>query len=108
MDDHPGQVLGGVLRDGTLSQIAQFQRMMTNRVTASVLPPYDLEGFDNPGNTYQDGWGEVTFAELARQILQGPRTVPEAETWAAREAIPRSRITSQSANRTLVTSQRVS
>jgi thiamine pyrophosphate-dependent acetolactate synthase large subunit-like protein len=34
-----------VLRDGTLSQIAQFQKMMTNRVSASVLPDYDLEGF---------------------------------------------------------------
>ncbi len=34
-----------VLRDGTLSQIAQFQKMMVNRVTASVLPCYDLEGF---------------------------------------------------------------
>jgi acetolactate synthase-1/2/3 large subunit len=34
-----------VLRDGTLSQIAQFQKMMVNRVTASVLPGYDLEGF---------------------------------------------------------------
>ena len=34
-----------VLRDGTLSQIAQFQKMMTNRVSASVLPGYDLEGF---------------------------------------------------------------
>lgn len=34
-----------VLRDGTLSQIAQFQKMMTNRVAASVLPHYDLEAF---------------------------------------------------------------
>ncbi len=34
-----------VLCDGELSQIAQFQRMMTNRVSASVLPGYDLEGF---------------------------------------------------------------
>jgi acetolactate synthase-1/2/3 large subunit len=34
-----------VLRDGTLSQIAQFQRMMTNRISASLLPDYDLEGF---------------------------------------------------------------
>lgn len=34
-----------VLRDGTLSQIAQFQKMMVNRVSASVLPDYDLEGF---------------------------------------------------------------
>jgi acetolactate synthase I/II/III large subunit len=34
-----------VLRDGTLSQIAQFQKMMVNRVTASVLPSYDLDGF---------------------------------------------------------------
>ena len=34
-----------VLRDGTLSQIAQFQKMMTNRVASSVLPEYDLEGF---------------------------------------------------------------
>ena len=33
-----------VLRDGTLSQIAQFQKMMTNRISASVLPDYDLEG----------------------------------------------------------------
>jgi len=34
-----------VLRDGTLSQIAQFQRMMVNRVSSSELPDYDLEGF---------------------------------------------------------------
>jgi len=34
-----------VLRDGTLSQIAQFQKMMVNRVSSSVLPDYDLEGF---------------------------------------------------------------
>jgi acetolactate synthase-1/2/3 large subunit len=34
-----------VLRDGTLSQIAQFQKMMVNRVHASLLPDYDLEGF---------------------------------------------------------------
>jgi acetolactate synthase-1/2/3 large subunit len=34
-----------VLRDGTLSQIAQFQKMMVNRVSSSVLPEYDLEGF---------------------------------------------------------------
>ena len=34
-----------VLADGTLSQIAQFQKMMVNRETASVLPGYDLEGF---------------------------------------------------------------
>jgi acetolactate synthase-1/2/3 large subunit len=34
-----------VLRDGELSQISQFQKMMTNRVSASVLPGYDLEGF---------------------------------------------------------------
>jgi acetolactate synthase-1/2/3 large subunit len=33
-----------VLRDGTLSQIAQFQKMMTNRISASLLPDYDLEG----------------------------------------------------------------
>jgi acetolactate synthase-1/2/3 large subunit len=34
-----------VLRDGTLSQIAQFQKMMTNRISASTLTEYDLEGF---------------------------------------------------------------
>jgi acetolactate synthase-1/2/3 large subunit len=34
-----------VLRDGALSQIAQFQKMMVNRVSSSVLPDYDLEGF---------------------------------------------------------------
>jgi acetolactate synthase-1/2/3 large subunit len=34
-----------VLRDGTLSQIAQFQKMMVNRVSSSVLPDYDLEAF---------------------------------------------------------------
>jgi acetolactate synthase-1/2/3 large subunit len=34
-----------VLRDGELSQIAQFQKMMVNRVASSVLPEYDLEGF---------------------------------------------------------------
>jgi len=34
-----------VLRDGKLSQIAQFQKMQVNRETASVLPDYDLEGF---------------------------------------------------------------
>jgi acetolactate synthase-1/2/3 large subunit len=34
-----------VLRDGTLSQIAQFQKMMVNRVSSSVLPDYNLEGF---------------------------------------------------------------
>ncbi len=34
-----------VLSDGKLSQIAQFQKMMVNRETASVLPGYDLEGF---------------------------------------------------------------
>ncbi|MCU0232946.1 MAG: thiamine pyrophosphate-binding protein [Thermoanaerobaculales bacterium] len=42
---HGAAPLVCVLRDGTLSQIAQFQKMMTNRVSASVLPPYDLEGF---------------------------------------------------------------
>jgi acetolactate synthase-1/2/3 large subunit len=36
-----------VLRDGELSQIAQFQKMMVNRVASSVLPEYDLEGFAN-------------------------------------------------------------
>jgi acetolactate synthase-1/2/3 large subunit len=34
-----------VLRDGKLSQIAQFQKMQVNRETSSVLPDYDLEGF---------------------------------------------------------------
>ena len=34
-----------VFNDGELSQISQFQKMMTNRVSASVLPGYDLEGF---------------------------------------------------------------
>ena len=34
-----------VLRDGKLGQIAQFQKMMTNRISASLLPDYDLEGF---------------------------------------------------------------
>jgi len=34
-----------VLRDGKLSQIAQFQKMQVNRETSSVLPEYDLEGF---------------------------------------------------------------
>ncbi|MCG6950623.1 MAG: thiamine pyrophosphate-binding protein [Acidobacteria bacterium] len=34
-----------VLSDGALSQIAQFQKMMTNRVYASQLPSHDLEGF---------------------------------------------------------------
>lgn len=34
-----------VLRDGKLSQIAQFQKMQVNRETSSVLPNYDLEGF---------------------------------------------------------------
>ncbi len=42
---HRAAPLVCVLRDGTLSQIAQFQKMMTNRVSASVLPAYDLEGF---------------------------------------------------------------
>jgi acetolactate synthase-1/2/3 large subunit len=36
-----------VLRDGELSQIAQFQKMMVNRVASSVLPEYDLEGFSS-------------------------------------------------------------
>ncbi len=34
-----------VLRDGKLSQIAQFQKMQVNRETSSVLPEYDLEAF---------------------------------------------------------------
>lgn len=34
-----------VLRDGKLSQIAQFQTMQVNRETSSVLPDYDLEAF---------------------------------------------------------------
>ena len=34
-----------VLRDGKLSQIAQFQKMQVNREAASILPDYDLEGF---------------------------------------------------------------
>jgi len=34
-----------VLRDGKLSQIAQFQKMQVNRETSSILPDYDLEGF---------------------------------------------------------------
>lgn len=34
-----------VLRDGKLSQIAQFQKMQVNRETASVLPDFDLEAF---------------------------------------------------------------
>ncbi len=34
-----------VLRDGKLSQIAQFQKMQVNRETSSVLPDYDLEAF---------------------------------------------------------------
>lgn len=42
---HRAPPLVCVLRDGSLSQIAQFQRMMTNRVAASLLPDYDLEGF---------------------------------------------------------------
>ena len=42
---HRAAPLVCVLHDGTLSQIAQFQKMMTNRVSASVLPDYDLEGF---------------------------------------------------------------
>jgi acetolactate synthase-1/2/3 large subunit len=40
-----------VLCDGTLSQIAQFQKMMTNRVSASLLPGYDLEGFARATNS---------------------------------------------------------
>jgi acetolactate synthase-1/2/3 large subunit len=42
---HGAAPLVCVLRDGTLSQIAQFQKMMTNRISASVLPDYDIEGF---------------------------------------------------------------
>ncbi|MFV2071225.1 MAG: thiamine pyrophosphate-binding protein [Thermoanaerobaculales bacterium] len=34
-----------VLRDGKLSQIAQFQKIAFNREVASALPGYDLEGF---------------------------------------------------------------
>ncbi len=34
-----------VLRDGKLSQIAQFQKMQVNRETSSLLPDYDLEAF---------------------------------------------------------------
>jgi acetolactate synthase-1/2/3 large subunit len=42
---HGASLLVCVLRDGTLSQIAQFQKMMVNRVSSSVLPDFDLEGF---------------------------------------------------------------
>jgi acetolactate synthase-1/2/3 large subunit len=42
---HEAAPLVCVLRDGKLSQIAQFQKMQVNRETASVLPDYDLEAF---------------------------------------------------------------
>ena len=41
-----------VLRDGELSQISQFQKMMVNRVASSVLPEYDLIAVFTGWNIY--------------------------------------------------------